>query len=96
MRSLAHATGKTIKPLHVVQSQLLARYNPYKSIHKTTQVVASSSGLPPLDYGHAISEERFKDNKPTLEYAKTMPNKFSAMRHEQILQLCVEGSFCGE
>ncbi len=96
MRVLVHATGSTIKPLHVVESQLLARYNPYKSFHKTTRVLSSSGPPPPLDYGYAISDERFQDNKPTLEYAKSMPNKFSAMRHEQILQLCVEGSFCGE
>jgi hypothetical protein len=34
-----------------------------------------------------------KDNRPTLEYAKAMPRNFSAMSHEQILQLCAEGKY---
>lgn len=48
----------------------------------------------PADYGYSDLDSRFDDKKhPTLEYAKLMPNRFSAMRHEQILQLCVEGSY---
>jgi len=48
----------------------------------------------PHDYGYtANGDNRFQSDKPTIEYAKGMPRKFSAMRHEQILQLCVEGSY---
>ncbi len=50
----------------------------------------------PADYGYANSDPRFEDKRPTIEYAKLMPNRFSAMRHEQILQLCVEGSYDGK
>lgn len=46
----------------------------------------------PLDHSYYQSDDRFKDSKPTVAYAKGMPRSFSAMRHEQILQLCVEGS----
>jgi len=46
----------------------------------------------PHDHSYYQSDDRFKDSKPTVAYAKGMPRSFSAMRHEQILQLCVEGS----
>eukprot|EP00560_Eucampia_antarctica_P008688 CAMPEP_0197826240 /NCGR_PEP_ID=MMETSP1437-20131217/3217_1 /TAXON_ID=49252 ORGANISM="Eucampia antarctica, Strain CCMP1452" /NCGR_SAMPLE_ID=MMETSP1437 /ASSEMBLY_ACC=CAM_ASM_001096 /LENGTH=184 /DNA_ID=CAMNT_0043426589 /DNA_START=179 /DNA_END=730 /DNA_ORIENTATION=- len=45
----------------------------------------------PYDYGYQRIDERFKDGKPTLLYAKAMPNDYASMRHEQILQLCAEG-----
>ncbi len=48
----------------------------------------------PHDYSYVEKDDRFQDNKPTIQYAKGMPRNFSAMRHEQILQLCVEGSRC--
>jgi len=35
---------------------------------------------------------QFIADKPTLAYAKIMPQSYSSMKHEQILQLCVEGS----
>jgi len=38
------------------------------------------------------NETNFINEKPTLAYAKIMPSKYSSMKHEQILQLCVEGS----
>jgi hypothetical protein len=46
----------------------------------------------------AVEEEdndsfSFQNHKPTLKYAKTMPRTFSAMKHEQIIQLCVEGKY---
>ncbi len=50
----------------------------------------------PVDYGYADPDPRFKHKLPTIEYAKLMPNHYSAMRHEQILQLCVEGNYCGK
>ncbi len=50
----------------------------------------------PTDHGYTDHDKRFENNLPTIEYAKVMPNRFSAMRHEQILQLCVEGSYSGE
>ena len=37
---------------------------------------------------------KFSDNKPTIEYAKVMPSSYAEMKHENIIQLCVEGS-CG-
>lgn len=48
----------------------------------------------PNDFGYTNIEEdgRFENRKPTLEYAKGMPGNFSEMRHEQIIQLSVEGS----
>lgn len=36
---------------------------------------------------------RFCKDRPTLEYAKAMPRNYSAMSHEQILQLCAEGKY---
>uniref|UniRef100_A0A7S2MFE8 Uncharacterized protein n=1 Tax=Helicotheca tamesis TaxID=374047 RepID=A0A7S2MFE8_9STRA len=46
----------------------------------------------PNDYGYTPGHDpRFIDNKPTLDYAIAMPRTFSAMRHEQILQLAAEG-----
>lgn len=58
--------------------------------HNTTSTRAEG----PYDYGYDNNdEERFKKNKPTIQYAKSIPTRFSAMRHEQILQLCVEGSY---
>ena len=50
----------------------------------------------PADYGYTDQDTRFDNKLPTIEYAKLMPNRFSAMRHEQILQLCVEGSYEGK
>jgi hypothetical protein len=49
----------------------------------------------PNDYGYIATDQdsRFEDEKPTLDYAKGMPQSFSVMRHEQIIQLCVEGSY---
>lgn len=48
----------------------------------------------PLDYGYAKHDDhRFQNDKPTIAYAKGMPHTFSVMRHEQIIQLCVEGSY---
>jgi len=49
----------------------------------------------PNDYSymHPASDSRFQENKPTIEYAKALPQSFSVMRHEQIIQLCVEGSY---
>jgi hypothetical protein len=61
---------------------------------QTKQVLEVKDG--PVDYGYTSPDDRFNDNQPTIQYAKTMPNSFSSMRHEQILQLCVEGSFSGE
>jgi hypothetical protein len=43
------------------------------------------------DYGYGAPDERFRNGKPTLAYAKAMPYDFSSMRHEQILQLSAEG-----
>ena len=61
--------------------------------HNTTSTRAEG----PYDYGYDNNdEERFKKNKPTIQYAKSVPTRFSAMRHEQILQLCVEGSYSGK
>ncbi len=61
----------------------------------------SSKGVPKhpadgqFDYGYVTTErdDRFDGEKPTLDYARGMPQSFSAMRHEQIIQLCVEGSY---
>ena len=50
----------------------------------------------PIDYGYTNQDPRFENKFPTIEYAKLMPNRYSAMRHEQILQLCVEGSYDGK
>jgi len=47
----------------------------------------------PNDYGYVDHDCRFDECKPTIAYAKSMPSNYSAMRHEQILQLCVEGDF---
>lgn len=58
---------------------------------QTKQVLEVKDG--PVDYGYTSPDDRFNNNQPTIQYAKTMPNSFSSMRHEQILQLCVEGSF---
>jgi hypothetical protein len=46
------------------------------------------------DFGYTKADIRFTGAvaKPTIEYCQVMPRTFSAMRHEQILQLCVEGS----
>jgi hypothetical protein len=60
-----------------------------RSFWKTAQLLQEG----PTDYGYANPDERFIDQHPTINYAKTMPNRFSTMRHEQILQLCVEGSY---
>lgn len=60
-----------------------------RSFCKTTKL--GKEGL--VDQGYASPDDRFTHNGPTLEYAKLMPHGFSGMRHEQILQLCVEGSF---
>jgi len=46
----------------------------------------------PNDHSYHQPDHRFKDSKPTVAYAKGMPRSFSSMRHEQIIQLCVEGS----
>jgi len=43
--------------------------------------------------GYHSRDDRFDDSKPTIEYAKAMPTDYCGMRHEQILQLCVEGDF---
>ena len=45
------------------------------------------------DYSYVAAEhdERFEGGKPTLDYARGMPQDCKMMRHEQILQLCVEG-----
>lgn len=43
-------------------------------------------------HGYKEDDDRFEDNKPTIAYSKTLPRTFSQMRHEQIIQLCVEGS----
>ena len=50
--------------------------------------VANADG--PYDYGYVGQDVRFDNGKPSLAYAKAMPKGFSAMRHEQILQLCAE------
>jgi hypothetical protein len=47
----------------------------------------------PLDYGYMGKDTRFSENKPTIAYAKSMPTSFANMRHEQLLQLSVEGSY---
>jgi hypothetical protein len=60
----------------------------YRSFCKTRLV--SKEG--PVDYGYKVTDDRFENHQPTIEYAKAMPKSFSAMRHEQIIQLCVEGS----
>jgi len=43
--------------------------------------------------GYTLADERFNDSKPTIAYARSIPSDYSAMRHEQILQLAVEGDF---
>ena len=45
------------------------------------------------DYGYVKNDGRFDGSKPTIAYAKSMPCDYSAMRHEQILQLSVDGDF---
>jgi len=47
----------------------------------------------PVDFGYATNDTRFIESKPTIAYAKSMPYDFCGMRHEQILQLSVEGDF---
>lgn len=48
----------------------------------------------PVDYGYMKDDSaRFTNDKPTIAYAKSMPHDFCGMRHEQILQLSVEGDF---
>lgn len=46
----------------------------------------------PNDFGYVRPDARFKNDRPTILYAKAMPLSVSAMRHEQILQLAEEGS----
>jgi hypothetical protein len=60
----------------------------YRSFCKTRLV--SKEG--PVDFGYKRIDDRFENQQPTIAYAKAMPKSFSAMRHEQIIQLCVEGS----
>lgn len=43
--------------------------------------------------GYNLNDYRFENNKPTLAYAKVIPSDYSSMRHEQIIQLCVEGDY---
>lgn len=53
------------------------------------------------DSGEKIDKEanlktkaaNFQNHKPTIAYAQRMPHDFSEMRHEVILQLCVEGVY---
>ena len=48
----------------------------------------------PVDSGGYVTPDtRFFESKPTIAYAKSMPHNFCAMRHEQIVQLSVEGDF---
>eukprot|EP00551_Chaetoceros_affinis_P002869 CAMPEP_0203638680 /NCGR_PEP_ID=MMETSP0088-20131115/4641_1 /ASSEMBLY_ACC=CAM_ASM_001087 /TAXON_ID=426623 /ORGANISM="Chaetoceros affinis, Strain CCMP159" /LENGTH=278 /DNA_ID=CAMNT_0050493369 /DNA_START=371 /DNA_END=1207 /DNA_ORIENTATION=+ len=60
-----------------------------RSFCKTTKLDKDG----PADQGYASPDDRFNDDRPTVEYAKLMPHGFGGMRHEQILQLCVEGSY---
>jgi len=46
-----------------------------------------------VDYGYVSEDGRFDGVKPTIAYARSMPCDYSAMRHEQILQLSVEGDY---
>lgn len=59
----------------------------FSSKSKSKDVVNADG---PYDYGYVGKDQRFDDGKPSLAYAKAMPKGFSAMRHEQILQLCAE------
>lgn len=89
IRSAVYSTSK-INPIQIAASQIS------RSFH-TTRYSAQLKGPVVGDGDHGTPDEtRFKGHYPTIEYSKTMPSSFSAMRHEQILQLCVEGSFSGE
>lgn len=101
MASLAKSAGFKVKiqpfALSVASPEAGMRPTGFtaKSYFHNTTSTRKSSGT--YDYGYDQNDEdRFQKNKPTIQYAKSIPTTFSAMRHEQILQLCVEGSFSGE
>lgn len=97
MLSIAKSTAAGSNKINRISPKPLLRCSQQqtkKSFHATTRPALALVQEKPFDYGHGTDvDSRFRGNQPTLEYAKAMPNKFSAMRHEQILQLCVEGSF---
>lgn len=65
--------------------------------HQDNDADADTASNDPIPENHPVSTSlpdwRFCKEKPTLKYAKAMPRTFSAMNHEQILQLCVEGRY---
>lgn len=75
----------------IIKSRIVSSLNDSYSYTQRKRF-STAKGDGPNDYSYSNNDERFSDFKPTLEYAKGLPKRFSAMRHEQILQLCVEGS----
>ena len=58
----------------------------------TASTLTTDTGTKTSTDTKSNNEINFINDKPTLAYAKRMPQRYSSMKHEQILQLCVEGS----
>lgn len=78
--------------INIVQKNSMSMIQRASAVHFSSKSksgdVVNADG--PYDYGYVGKDERFDNGKPSLAYAKAMPKGFSAMRHEQILQLCAE------
>lgn len=47
-------------------------------------VALAQSGIRSMS-GAALNDEQFRDGKPTLEYARTLPKTFATMTNKQVL-----------
>lgn len=76
-----------------VKQETLGKWNIALSGATFSTDTKSSSSSSTSTSSSSLDWRFCKDNRPTLEYAKAMPRNYSAMNHEQILQLCAEGKY---